>query len=214
MDSNNGRTNVRHGVGPRFHATGHGYGMADPAHNYYDFSLSNHWALRPLSQLHGPRRLKSTTEIKSLIVQECTRFNQDYFGFSLLIFNLVNVEASESVGIADVFPLERIRLTDFIGHFPENRLILILPRTSRMGARHLGAELVRLAFARNIQIIHENYSYPRDLAIMNQALQDYMPEMASVIPDESNDSPTPSRKDPQLRDKQSAPVRQLLPSHS
>lgn len=210
MDSNNDRNHKRHDAGLRFHTTDHGDNPSGSLHNIYASSLSNCCTWRLLSQLYGPRRLKPTTEIKGFIAQECSGSDRHYCGFALLIFNVTRADNSESVDIAHVFPLERIRLTDFIGHFPENRLILILPRTNRMGARHLAAELVRLAFAKNIQMTHKTYSYPHDLAIMNQALRDYMPEMAFVIPDESNDSPPiPSRKDPQSRDKQAASVSQF-----
>lgn len=187
MDSNNDRNHKLHDAGLRFHTTDHGDNPSGSLHNIYASSLSNCCTWRPLSQLYGPRRLKPTTEIKGFIAQECSGSDRHYRGFALLIFNVTSADNSESVDIAHVFPLERIRLTDFIGHFPENRLILILPRTNRMGARHLAAELVRLAFTRNTQLAHEAYSYPCDLDVMNEALQEYMPKLTPIIPNEPSD---------------------------
>lgn len=206
MDSNNDRNHKLHGAGLRLHTTDHGYNPSGSLHNPYASSLSDCWTWRPLSQLYGPRRLKSTTEIKGFIAQECSGSDRYYCGFSLLIFNITSADNSEAIDIAHVFPLERIRLTDFIGHFPENRLILILPRTNRMGARRLAAELVKLAFARNIQLAHEAYSYPCDLDVINEALQEYMPKLTPIIPDEPGDGFNPILIDQRQRDNQTVPT--------
>lgn len=206
MDSNNDRNHKLHDTGVRFHTTDHGDNPSGSLHNIYASSLSNCCIWRPLSQLYGPRRLKSTTEIKGFIAQECPGSDRYYCGFSLLIFNITSADDSEAIGIAHVFPLERIRLTDFIGHFPENRLILILPRTNRMGARRLAAELVRLAFTRNIQLAHEAYSYPCDFDVMNEALQEYMPRLTPIIPDEAGDGFSPILISQRSRDGKTVPT--------
>lgn len=126
--------------------------------------------------------IKTHQEIKAIIINERLRADRNHHGFSLLILEIRSQDGNPPANLNANLPLERIRSSDYIGHFHKNRIVLVLPYTKRAEAERLALDLTRLVGGKNLRISHKVHTYPDDLDAIEAELADELsdkPDIAS-----------------------------------
>ncbi|MGZ8242903.1 sugar transferase [Methylomagnum sp.] len=131
----------------------------------------NRWIYGVINKPSVPARIKAYSDIKNIIIHERIRADRNHHGFSLLIFEIDNQADNPDANLSNSVPLERIRSTDFVGHFHKNRLALVLPYTKREEAQILAREMVGLAYVKDLILTYKIHSYPDDLESIDSELQ-------------------------------------------
>ncbi|MHC4560443.1 MAG: sugar transferase, partial [Planctomycetota bacterium] len=115
----------------------------------------------PSSRASILSNIKPQRGFHTTILSERARADRNQHSFSLLLFNIVNPEAN-SVGVQYLAQViaNRIRLTDEVGWFDNERIGVLLPHTSTAGARILADDVCQAIAARASLPEYTVYTYP------------------------------------------------------
>jgi len=112
------------------------------------FKKRNRWTASPLL---------SKEEFRTIIWHECARCDRDNHEFSMILIDIENHNNSRTVNHFILSIIRRMRSTDVLGWFDDNRIGVFLSKTDNQGAK---------TFAREIPTQDNNqkiYTYPSSL---------------------------------------------------
>lgn len=105
--------------------------------------------------------MRSVQEFRAILDRERARANRNGHEFALVVFDLRNVNHNSAYArhLAHVLS-HRVRATDEIGWFDEQRLAVALPYTAPEGALKVADDVCRTISTRALSPSYTVYTYP------------------------------------------------------